>query len=47
MLTKTLSSMKICQMNRKNNYQLIGNKSLNLAQVLIILLEIDASGANL
>ena len=39
--------MKICHMNRKNNYQFIGNKSLNLAQALLILLEIDASGANL
>ena len=31
-------------MNRKNNYQFIGNKSLNLALPLLILLEIDASG---
>ena len=47
MLTKTLSSMNICHMNRINNYQFVGNESLNLAQALLILLEIDASGANL
>ena len=47
MLTKTHTSMKICVMSSKNKYQFIGNKSLNLAHVLLILLEIDASGANL
>jgi len=39
--------MKISLMSSKNNYQFIGDKSLNLAQALLILLEIDASGANL
>jgi len=47
MLTKTLTSMKICDMSSKNKHQFIGNKSLNLVHVLLILLEIDASGANL
>ena len=47
MLTKPLSSMKICLMSSENNYQFVGSKSVNLAQALVILLEIDASGANL
>jgi hypothetical protein len=47
MLTKTHTSMTICHMNRKNNDQFRGNKSLYLALELLILLEIDASGANL
>jgi len=47
MLTKTHTSTKICHMNRKNNDQFRGKKSLYLALELLILLEIDASGANL
>ena len=47
MLTKTHTSMTICHMNIKNNDQFRGKKLLSLALELLILLEIDASGANL
>ena len=40
---KTHTSITICHMNRKNNDQFRGY----LALELLILLEIDASGANL
>ena len=43
MLTKTHTSIIICQMNSENNDQFKGY----LALELLILLEIDASGANL
>ena len=43
MLTKTHTSITICLMNSENNNQFRGC----LALELLILLEIDASGANL
>ena len=43
MLTKTHTSITICLMNKENNDQLRGYLALGL----LILLEIDASGANL